>query len=57
MSLRDIWELQEQHGIAMSKLYPKGPVMEKYRQSLDTFKYSNWLAVRRNESVDAAGSR
>lgn len=58
VSLKDIWEFLEQHGFAMSKLYPKGPrVMEKYRQSLDTFKYSNWLAVRRNESVDAAGLR
>jgi FkbM family methyltransferase len=44
--LGDIWHFLEPHGFRFFKLFPEGPRrMEKYQQRLETFKYSNWVAV------------
>lgn len=46
VSLGDIWVLLESHGFRLFKLYPEGPRrVKKYQQRLETFKYSNWLAI------------
>jgi len=46
VKLLDIWEFLEAHGFRFYKLYPEGPRhIVKYQQSLETFKYSNWLAI------------
>jgi hypothetical protein len=51
--LGDIWDFLEPHGFRFSKLYPEGPrQIEKYQQSLETFKYSNWIAI--HNSIDLA---
>ena len=51
--LSDIWDLLERQGFKFHKLYPEGPRhIEKYQQSLETFKYSNWIAInQRHVSV------
>lgn len=44
--LADIWEYLEPFGFTFHKLYPEGRRhVATYRQSLETFKYSNWVAV------------
>jgi FkbM family methyltransferase len=46
VDLGDIWRLLEPHGFRLYKLFPEGPRrMEKYQQRLETFKYSNWVAI------------
>lgn len=46
VSLGDIWYFLKPHGFRLYKLYPEGPRhVEKYQQSLETFKYSNWVAI------------
>lgn len=46
VNLGDIWHFLEPYGFKLHKLYPEGPRhIEKYRQSLETFKYSNWIAI------------
>ena len=47
VNLSDIWDFLEPHGFRFHKLYPEGPRhVEKYQRSLETFKYSNWVAIR-----------
>ena len=47
VSLGDIWSFLEPYGFNLCKLYPEGPrPIRKYQQSLETFKYSNWIAVQ-----------
>jgi FkbM family methyltransferase len=47
VSLSDIWSFLEPYGFNFCKLYPEGPrPIAKYQQSLETFKYSNWIAVQ-----------
>lgn len=44
--LVDIWEYLEQFGFKFFKIFPEGPrSISNYSQELETFKYSNWLAV------------
>jgi len=44
--LLDIWNYLASFGYVFYKLYPARPKkIEKYDQSMETFKYSNWLAV------------
>jgi FkbM family methyltransferase len=44
--LCDIWDFLEPHGFRFYKLFPEGPRrVGKYQQRLETFKYSNWVAV------------
>jgi FkbM family methyltransferase len=46
VTLGDIWHFLELHRFKLHKLYPEGlRRVEKYRQSLETFKYSNWVAI------------
>lgn len=46
--LLDIWDYLAPFGFDFYKIYPSGPrKIEGYDQSRETFKYSNWLAVRR----------
>lgn len=46
--LLDIWNYLASFDFDFYKLYPLGPrKINKYDQSMETFKYSNWLAVRR----------
>ena len=47
MTLGDIWDFLEPHGFRFHKLFPEGPrLVDKYQRSLETFKYSNWIASR-----------
>lgn len=44
--LLDIWEYLASFGFSFYKIYPTGPrLIKDYTQSLETFRYSNWLAV------------
>lgn len=44
--LVDIWDFLAPYGFKFYKLFPEGPrYIEKYQQSLETFKYSNWVAI------------
>lgn len=48
VNLGDIWYFLEPHGFRFYKLYPEGPRhVVKYQQSLETFKYSNWVAIHK----------
>lgn len=48
--LVDIWYFLEPYEFRFYKLYPEGPRhIEKYLQSLETFKYSNWVAIHRSQ--------
>jgi FkbM family methyltransferase len=47
VSLGDMWSLLARHGFDLYKLYPDGPHrIEHYQPELETFKYSNWVAIR-----------
>jgi FkbM family methyltransferase len=44
--LGDIWYFLEPYGFSFYKLYPEGPkYIERYQQSLESFKYSNWVVI------------
>jgi FkbM family methyltransferase len=44
--LEDIWNFIEPYGFYFFKLFPAGPRhIKRYQQSLETFKYSNWVAI------------
>lgn len=46
--LLDIWNYLIPFGFKFYKIYPSGPrVIESYDQSMETFKYSNYLAIQR----------
>jgi FkbM family methyltransferase len=46
VSLGDLWALLTKFGYRMHKMYPEGlRHIDKYQQSLDSFKYSNWVAT------------
>ena len=46
VKLIDIWDFLEPYGFRFHKLYPEGPRhILKYQQRLETFKYSNWVAI------------
>jgi len=47
--LKDVWDLVAASGgdYALYKIFPEGPRrVPEYRQTLETFQYSNWLIVR-----------
>lgn len=47
VSLGDIWTVLAACGFNLYKLYPEAPRrIERYHQGLETFKYSNWVAMR-----------
>jgi FkbM family methyltransferase len=47
--LGDIWEFLEPYGFKFYKLYPEGPRhIENFRQKLETFQYSNWVAIHKS---------
>lgn len=49
--LRDIWDFLTPFGFRFFKLFPAGPrLVPQYRQSMETFKYSNYLAKRMSAS-------
>lgn len=44
--LADLWEFLEPYGLLMYKLFPEGlRPMGEYNQNMETFKYSNWVAI------------
>jgi FkbM family methyltransferase len=46
VTLGDIWEYLASFGFEFYKLYPEGPRhIARYTQSLESFKYSNWVAL------------
>ena len=56
--LKDVWELVAASGRDYSfyKIYPEGPrPVSEYRQTLETFQYSNWLIVR-SDWTDRVGA-
>jgi FkbM family methyltransferase len=45
--LADIWDCLIPHGFVLHKVYSDGlRRVDSYRQSLETFRYSNWVAMR-----------
>ncbi len=45
--LGDIWEFLEQYGFNFYKIHPNQiRFVEKYRQSLETFRYSNYICIK-----------
>lgn len=44
--LGDIWDFLEPYSFKFFKVYPEGPrYVKSYQPGLETFKYSNWVAV------------
>lgn len=48
--LSDIWDFLEPYGFMFYKLFPEGPrQVDKYDRSLESFKYSNWIATLKRQ--------
>jgi FkbM family methyltransferase len=47
--LRDIWDYLTDFRFNLYKLHPEGPrKIDQYDQQIETFKYSNWIAIIRS---------